>query len=333
MKCLVFFMYSCHLMKLRYWQKAKNLCFNRYISKQRMLASVKKEIVYMADGSVDPGGLSDRLRGILSLYKMCKERNIPFKINFNHPFRLHDYFIPRDVLWDIEPSRLSFSSFEAEPIVVFCSYKKYKVPFNKEKELQYQFLDRKMASSRKKQLHIYTNAYFVNTSIEYSSLFHELFVPAKVLQEAIDCNKKVLGDKYFAFVLRFQNLLGDFKEADFQTLNADEQLKLIDKCIAKVDDIYVKHCIGKRVLVTSDSRNFLDAINKLEYVYTIPGRIIHMSYSQETDFNLHLKSFVDLMVLSEAQKIHLLVTGQMYRSGFAQTASFINNRDYEEIIF
>ena len=39
------------------------------------------------------------------------------------------------------------------------------------------------------------------------------------------------------------------------------------------------------------------------------------------------------MMLADAQKIYLLVTGDMFHSGFAQSASFINDKPYEEIIF
>ena len=46
-----------------------------------------------------------------------------------------------------------------------------------------------------------------------------------------------------------------------------------------------------------------------------------------------MKSFVDLFVLSKAEKIYLLQTGNMYHSGFAQCASMVENIPYEEIIF
>jgi len=38
------------------------------------------------------GGLSDRLRGITSIYGECKRKNLPFKIVFE-PLHLQDYFM------------------------------------------------------------------------------------------------------------------------------------------------------------------------------------------------------------------------------------------------
>ena len=49
------------------------------------------------------------------------------------------------------------------------------------------------------------------------------------------------------------------------------------------------------------------------------------------DFETHLKSFVDLLMLADAEKLYLLVTDDMFHSGFAESASLINNRPYEVI--
>ena len=88
-----------------------------------------------------------------------------------------------------------------------------------------------------------------------------------------------------------------------------------------------------KILVTSDSRKFLNEIDKEEWSYTIPGKLVHMSYTPIHNFETHLKSFVDLLVLSEAEKLYLLVTDDMFHSGFAESASLINNKPYEEIVF
>ena len=41
-------------------------------------------IVIMIDGRFIHGGLSDRLRGIVSIYGYCKQKNIPFYINYTY---------------------------------------------------------------------------------------------------------------------------------------------------------------------------------------------------------------------------------------------------------
>lgn len=327
-----YLMYDIGLQRLSYAMKRKKF-IEKYYSASGNDASkeTKKQIVYMADGRISPGGLGDRIHGLISLYKYCKENGVEFKANFCSPFRLHDYFAPNKYDWDIEPESLTYDIKNAEPLLVFCTFGKYHGTLEQEANMQYKYLEVK--TSGYKQYHVYTNAHFAHTPEVYSKLFHELFVPTKPLQDAIDWNKERIGGDYVAVVLRFQNLLGDFKEANFKALPEDERQVLIDKVKAKIKELHDTRHTDKKILVTSDSRAFLDNLADMDFVYTIPGKVVHMTYTPEHDFNLHLKSFVDLMVLADAQKIYLMVTGDMFHSGFAQSASFINAKPYEEIVF
>lgn len=325
-----YLMYDIGLQQLSYYFKRKK--FEKRFYNDRVNPShpkQKKLLVYMADGRISPGGLGDRLHGLISLYKYCKENNIVFKANFCSPFRLHDYFAPNKYDWDISPDELSYSREESTPLLMFCTFGKYNGTVEQEGLMQEKYLNRK--TSKNKQYHVYTNAHFAHTPQVYSNLFHELFIPTKPLQDAIDRNKKCIGSEYVAIVLRFQNLLGDFKEANFKALPEDERLRLMDNVRCKIAEIHNTHHPNAKILVTSDSRTFLDSLSDFDFVYTIPGKVVHMTYTPEHDFNLHLKSFVDLMMLADAQKIYLLVTGDMFHSGFAQSASFINNKPYEVI--
>ena len=60
------------------------------VSKQLVTS---KMLIYMADGKMRHGGISDRLRGAVSVYKLCKKMGLVFKINFVHPFELNDYLV------------------------------------------------------------------------------------------------------------------------------------------------------------------------------------------------------------------------------------------------
>ncbi|MBO7293794.1 MAG: hypothetical protein J6U65_00085, partial [Bacteroidaceae bacterium] len=89
-----------------------------------------------------------------------------------------------------------------------------------------------------------------------------------------------------------------------------------------------------RVLITSDSTTFLQRVAaQLPYVFTIPGKVVHMDYTLDANFEIYMKSFVDLLTLSHAQKVYLLKTGDMYKSGFAKRAAKISDAAYQEIIF
>lgn len=277
-----------------------------------------KTYIAIFDGKTRHGGLSDRLRGIVSLYAYCKKNNINFKILHDHPFTLTNYLIPNKYNWEIKATDLSYNNKSSRPVFLFthflnsCYHKIYLKKFH-----------------RFNELHIYTNTDIYDN--EYTQLFNELFKPSNLLLNTINYNISNIGNTNFlAIVLRFQQLLGDFREDGYETLSLDEQKTLIDKCISKIEELSKNE---QKVLITSDSSKFLNEVSKLEYVYTIPGNVVHMDYTYDSTIEIYLKSFTDLFVLSKARKIILLKTGKMYKSGFPKRAALISNTNYEEIEF
>lgn len=294
-----------------------------YSSQNRRLGINKTTIIVMFDGRFVHGGLSDRLRGMATIYGFCKKKNVPFYINHTYPFLLQDYLLPNEYNWITNLSDISYNENEARPICLnsFALPNKYhsvfmNVAFNRNKG---------------KQLHLYTSTRFLDC--DYAQNFNELFQPSPRLQQAIDENLKRIGKPYVAMVFRFQQLLGDFKEDGYKILAPDEQIALIKKCVDKVEELHYRLFPNEQILVTADSVTFLNEINKLDYVYIIPGRVVHMDHTANASFDVYLKSFVDMFMLSKAKKVFLLQTGDMYHSGFAKRSAMINNVPYEEIIF
>lgn len=325
-------LYDWNILRIRYWWKKNKLIKPLY---ENILGESKNPgiVIYMCDGRIMCGGLCDRLHGILSLYAFCKNKGIPYKINFCEPFRLKEYLAPNVVDWDIEPDELCYDMHGAEPMLMFCSSRKNGATMQQEANFMYRYLEHEVKAKNSKEYHIYTNMHYACHPDMYSDLFHELFRPTESLQEAITWNKKKIGNRYVSVTLRFQNLLGDFKEGKYPTLSGKQQKTLIEKVKEKIKELHREKHPDMKILITSDSRKFLDEINKEEWSYTIPGKLVHMSYTPVHDFETHLKSFLDLFMLADAEKLYLLTTEKMYHSGFAKSASLINNKPYEEIFF
>ena len=278
-------------------------------------------VVFMIDGRSIHGGLSDRLRGICSIYGYCKKRSIPFFIHAVYPFKLQDYLEPNHVDWRIAENDISYNLHDAIPACIN----------------DYQFsttlhpLYLRKLIRMNKQIHVYSNTNF--DDIHYAQNFNELFKPSPRLQQAIDDNLKRIGKPYVAMVFRFQQLLGDFKEDGYKILAPDERIALIKKCVNKVEELHCQLFPDEQILVTADSVTFLNEINILDYVSIIPGRVVHMDHTADASFEVYLKSFVDMFMLSKAQKVFLLQTGDMYHSGFAKRSAMINSVNYEESKF
>lgn len=274
-------------------------------------------IIYMADGSILHGGLSDRLRGCVSLYYMAKKLDIPFKIYFISPFRLEEYIEPNKYDWHIEDNDMDFSAKNTNIVYVYNR----DLPF--EHHFQEKYLERRILPHKQNQ--IFTN---IDLGDRYFSLlFHELFKPSDSLSNHIQINKKNIGGNYIAMVYRFQQLLGDFHEGNFPTLTLDERRVLINKCRVAISTMH-KLYPNSKILITSDSITFLNSVRDIPFVYIIEGKVYHMDFNNKSLQLSYMKSFLDLFMLSEAERIYLVRTENMYHSGFAKRASLINNIPY-----
>lgn len=279
-------------------------------------------VIYMADGKMLHGGLSDRLCGLVSTYCYCMEHQLDFKVYFCSPYDLDYFLLPHKYNWRVKTQDISYNSNDAAPVYISNRMNN---------EEQRKIADKKLRK-RYKQLHVYTNMRYFKGN--FKALFDELFTMSDVLKNAVDVHLKELPANYIAITFRFQQLLGDFSEGNFPVLQTEaEKEKLINKCLKCIEKLYEEHKEVSKILVTSDSKIFLEIANKFKYVYVIVGDIVHIDFLKEkADMNVHLKSFVDLFVLSHASEIYLANFRPLWASSFPKTAAFISNTVYKEIV-
>lgn len=283
--------------------------------------NVARSVIFMVDGKTVHGGLGDRLKGICTVYELCKRNNVTFKINFTYPFDLSKYLIPNLYDWTLNETSICYNSRLSKPIFL-----------NTHQLLRcYHKLYFKFSLICCQQLHVYGNTdLFMNN---FHNNFHELFKPSKKLQNSIIQIQKQINSSYDSVVFRFQQLLGDFKERNYKILDDIQKEELIKKCRSLIEKLHSEQTENKKILVTSDSVTFLHSVMSLDYVYVIPGKVVHMDYTSDADYDTYEKSFLDLMVLSKSTTIYLAYTDDMYKSGFAKVAALIGNCKYKEIEF
>lgn len=284
----------------------------------------KQVILMVRNETTFCGGLSDRFRGIVSVYQECKRQGVNFRIHFETP-NLIDYLEPNQYDWVIKDEDICYDTKRVYPCTILTYH-----PLNDKKQLKVQ--NRILCWFLKKdyeQIHIYTN--MLSGDYEYSQLFHELFKPTKELQEQVESHMGILGGvkKYQAVVFRFRQLLGDFREGG-ETLPKNERDNYIQQCLTVVERIH-QQLPSEKILVTSDSMTFLHKVSQLPYVYTIPGEVVHVGFTYDASKKTYMKSFVDYYVLSYAYKITLVRDKKMYHSGFAYRAAKLNEAQYLEV--
>lgn len=281
-------------------------------------------VVVCADGHYVHGGLADRLRGMATLYGYCKRHGLRFRIFHTSPFPLQDYLLPNRYDWRIDEEEMSYHPDEAVPVIMNGA-----LHYHRRHRL---YLSHALRQHAGKQLHIYTHAFFHDG--EYQENFNALFRPAPLLAQAVEQFCSSLGQPYVGVTFRFQQLLGDFEEGDYPVLPEAEQETLILRCLQRMEQLHTDQFPQSLFVVTSDSATFLRrAEASAPWVRIIPGRVVHMDYTPDAAYEVYLKSFTDLFVLSRAQQVFLLCTGQMYRSGFAQRAALQTGIPYQRIDF
>lgn len=295
-----------------------------------------KTVVYMVQTETTfSGGLSDRLRAIVSIYAECKRQGLPFRIVFE-PLHLQDYLKPNKYDWSIDRQDIIWDMRRCYPCTILTYH--HHLGNHRQRWAQ-RLLLRSFIKKDAEQIHVYSN--MATEEKRYGKLFKELFVPTQELQEQINYHLQHIGGKrnYISMTFRFRQLLGDFKEGG-ETLDEREKGLFVQRCIACVNRMHQKQP-GKKILVTADSATFLESLKAsvhghgLEaydsWLYLIPGKVVHMGFTHDADKQTYMKSFVDYYMLSHASTVYLVRDKLMYHSGFPYRAAILNGADYQEI--
>jgi hypothetical protein len=276
--------------------------------------------VFCVDGRLKHGGLADRLFGIICTFALCKIYNIKFKILYNSPFSLDDYLIPNQYDWRINDSEISFNLKQARPVIKLGDLRYYK-------KFHYYYPG--------KQIHFYSNYknlheinVFYKTDYTIKSLFDELFKPSERFQKDLEALRSKVPLQYISVCFRLQNRFGDLKEAKSHELSISQQEKLIKVCIDALMTVKQKHN-NSPILITSDSVSFLSIVSKTEGIYKIPGKVVHMDYTSDADFDTYEKSFLDFYMLGYGEKVYQFKMPDLWVSGFPRLAAYLGGVEYE----
>ena len=281
----------------------------------------KQMLIFFTEEDKWHGGFCDRMKGIVSLFHFCLRKNITFKINYEFPFNLSEFLYPNEYDWTINKNEISFHRREAKLINLVSD----------------QTLKRLKNLNTKKQIHAFANRNIVSllnseygTNYIWSELFNRLFKPTEKLQKEIDKHLKIINGSYICIVFRFQNLLGDFQEYNYNPLPDNEKKALIEKCKQTVAGLQKRE--NCKILVTSDSESFLKELIELKYVFAFPSKVVHIDSVAGESQNVYMKSFLDFYLLSKGEKVFCIGTNEMYPSEFPLYAAKINNIPFERIL-
>lgn len=285
--------------------------------------------IFMADGRIPHGGMFDRLKGCISIYAISKALNKDFRIDWTEPFDLRKYLEPVKHDWTIDEKQMHFGWANHNVVIAYGEISNPK----------------RLWKNRTKETHFYygynsipnINKEF-KTEYNWGKLYRELFRPTAYLQNFIDKYNKEIGSKYIAIHTRFLNLLGDKNETDINPeLPEEEKHALIRNAIKKIKEIgerYTKEHGTTRIMIASDSMNFISSIKrKIPSVYIVPGTVKHIDTAKETNDAENIKVFTDYYLIANAQHVFSLWHEGMWKSAFPEYAALIGNKPFTRIKF
>ncbi|MBR1733709.1 MAG: hypothetical protein IJ729_08285 [Alloprevotella sp.] len=267
------------------------------------------------------GGWADRLKGILSVYKAAKLTGRDFRILHTYRFNLDEYLAPALHDWRIEPEEVSYDTASCTPYYFRHSH------YPDERAYSAWRLLRKLGGEEP-CLHLYSNVCAIADE-EFPALFRELFSPSPVLGKALAAVGEALGHRFISLSFRFTHLLGDPVDTYMKELEADEKERLVATCVETLAHFHAEFP-SHRLLVNSDSATFLAKVRSLscDYLYVIPGTPVHIDQVASTEAD-QLKTFVDFMAISKAERVFQIIAPGMRNSGFPQCAALIGGKPYE----
>ncbi len=311
-----------YLIRKRFKPGSQNdrYCKDHYRGEDIILS--RTGIVCICDGTLYHGGPTDRLRGILTTYDEARKRNIPFYISWTSPFNLEEYLVPSGFDWRIKPKELSRSPRQAFPLII------EDLP-----DVIGQMRLNATLYRRLPQTHVFSNC--DNSKGRYAELWKELFTPSESLRKEIEKHSGILGNSYHAFTFRFLQLLGDFKDWLQITYEDDEAIQLMHR--VKEEFIHLAATVPpqSKILITSDSRRFLDYIMDADSrIYIVPGEVKNIDLLKDERHEVAwMKTFIDQQLLMGAERVTLMRTGKMYKSGFPRFAAEVGGAEFVDHIF
>lgn len=284
-------------------------------------ADAPQRIICPFDGTIYHGGLTDRLRGVLSVYAEARRRSIPFHILWTSPFPLENYLQPASSDWRITPEELTREAGKATPFII--------------QDLSDAASDAMLHAALASfggDLHIYSNS--DSACGNYRELFAELFRPSEPLRQSVEHHLQQIDGDYWAFTFRFLQLLGDFVDYDPTVLEPPAAQALMEQARDAMLSLMESMPEGFRALVTSDSRRFLDFVAEADpRIYVTPGDVVNIDRASDVNRDAWLKTFTDQMLLMHARRVHRMRGPGMYPTGFPKFAAEIGGVEFIDHIF
>ena len=306
--------------------KAKlQLIFSTYklFAPDKNTAKERRIIRLHINGGSDSPGLADRMKAYVSTYIIAEESGYKFYLYHDCGFQLDDYLEPNEVDWRIEKNNINFGIRHFK-ILWSASHIKPLNPRILEYHTHfYQDVISNLPDELKDKYSMY-------------EVFNRLFKPTSYLTSLLEKafqSLKLSENAYIAVHCRFLDFFEAVEhksdEYPFMKHASDEEQMSMIRSVHKTLDIIHYENMGKPILLFSDSSKFLNSDHQ-EFIRTVNGKVGHI-FTHSGDKNVIDKAFVDMFLMSKANKVYNIIGPGTLASGYSQQAALIGNKPFERI--
>lgn len=265
-------------------------------------------VVYIADKHTWPGGLVDRLKGLISLYDYSQQNNVSFYIFLDKKYNFN-YFLK------IKKKNIILNTLNRD-------LRKNKVNY---------FLDNTLIKNynncfaKNKINHVYTNLdllqyqYGKSANQKWKEHFSNLFTPSDKIRTKV--SEIIQNKKFIVFAFRFRSKMGDFEDDGRQWDDRTKRVEVekLNESVIEIITSFPKHMI----YIASDSTTYLKQLIKLD-----SQRFFYNPISK-ADMNDMERSIIEFLIISKGEKVFQFKRPSMYSGAFSRYASIIGNIDYK----
>jgi hypothetical protein len=287
----------------------------------------KKLIFYCSDYS-SSGGLTDRLKGIISAYQISIITNREFKVIYNHPFNLKKILDENHVKWHMSSSK--------EERQVLRNSKHYNLMGRKNNH-NFMKLIKKIIMDKNDFIAIRVNFdyseilnnNFKTINLNWTDCFNKLFKYSQFTNIMLaDWVKSNGNNDLIGVHCRFINLMGDNIEKGKELCDKNKQL-LLKKIIKTIHAILPDS--AHKILLCSDSNRFLNQISQnktiMRKIIIAKGEPKHSEKNQVSELELQ-KIIVDFFLLSYCDPVYSITYDGLYPSAFPKYAAKLNSSKF-----
>jgi hypothetical protein len=286
-----------------------------------------ESVIFMVDGSKSHGGLTDRLKGMISSYFLSQHYRLNFFLFYQFPFDFNKIWFSKSKNIQtlvINPFKVKIWHFSISSMK--NGYDSFlKLPFQGKTNLIYSNVNLLSYDENNKPW----QPIFVAKYLELKGYFED-----KLAQSFSEKHPIIKPKQYAVIHFRCMNYFGDFEDSGLPTLSLDEQENIIIAISQEIQLLRNKFD-STNYFIISDSRKLLIALQNRGFNVFDTKETAHIDVAGYPE-DFYMRGFEEFLLLQNSnaiQSIILFHERKAFNSHYAYMASILGDASFTKFSF